>query len=109
MSDCIFCKIVKGELPSTKYYEDERVIAFADIDPQASVHVLITPKEHIPTMQDVKDFSIIADIHRVAQIIAEEQGITNGYRLMNNCGADAGQIVFHLHYHLMGGENLSVF
>ncbi|MDT9724435.1 histidine triad nucleotide-binding protein [Xylanibacillus composti] len=109
MSDCIFCKIVKGELPSTKYYEDDRVIAFADIDPKAPVHILLAPKQHIPTMHDVKDFTIVADIHKAAQIVAEEQGIANGYRLINNCGADAGQIVFHLHYHLMGGEKLTSF
>lgn len=106
--DCIFCKIVEGTIPSAKVFETDRVLAFRDIQPQAATHVLIIPKEHVATMNDVEDFSVLADIHQAAQQIARELGIADsGYRLVNNCGKDAGQIVFHLHYHLLGGEKLA--
>lgn len=110
MSECIFCKIVEGTMPSNKVYEDELVLAFYDIAPAAKVHVLIIPKKHIATMNDVSeaDGPIIAQIHRAAQHIANELGIAeSGYRLMNNCGPDGGQVVYHLHYHLLGGEKLN--
>lgn len=107
--DCIFCKIIAGDLPATKVYENDDVLAFHDIAPQAPVHVLIIPKKHIATMNDVteEDGTYIAEIHRAAQIIAKELGIAeSGYRLINNCGSDGGQVVYHLHYHLLGGEKL---
>lgn len=110
MSDCIFCKIVEGTMPSKQVYEDELLLAFYDIAPAAKVHVLIIPKKHIATMNDVteEDGVIIAQIHKAAQHIAKELGIAeSGYRLMNNCGPDGGQVVYHLHYHLLGGEKLN--
>lgn len=107
--DCIFCKIVDGSLPSEKVYESDNVLAFKDISPQAKVHVLVIPKKHIATMNDVtdEDGEIIADIHKAIRQVANEMGIADsGYRIINNCGADGGQVVFHLHYHLLGGEKL---
>ncbi|WJH33026.1 histidine triad nucleotide-binding protein [Paenibacillus aurantius] len=109
--DCIFCKIVKGEIPSNKIYEDEHVMAFHDIQPAAPVHALIIPKKHIATMNDAgeEDWKVIGDIHRAAQHIAKELGVAEtGYRLVNNCGKDAGQVVFHIHYHLLGGKKLGL-
>jgi histidine triad (HIT) family protein len=107
--DCIFCKIVAGSLPSNKIYEDEHILAFHDIHPLAAVHALIIPKKHIATMNDVEngDWSLIGDIPRVAQLIARNLGIAeSGYRLVNNCGQEGGQDVYHIHYHLLGGEQL---
>jgi len=107
--DCIFCKIVEGTIPSKKVFENEHVVAFHDIQPAAPVHVLIIPKKHIAAMNDVaeEDLPLIAEIHRAALQIARELGVAeSGYRLVNNCGRDSGQIVFHLHYHLLGGEKL---
>lgn len=107
MSDCIFCKIVAGHIPSKKVYEDERVYAFHDIAPAAPTHVLIIPKAHYASMNEVTDFADIAAIHEAAVHIAKELGVAeSGYRLINNCGADGGQVVFHVHYHLLGGEQL---
>lgn len=106
---CIFCQIIEGTIPAKKVFENDVVVAFHDITPQAPVHILIVPKKHIATINDVKneDFAIIDKIHRAAQQIAQEQGIAqSGYRLINNCGKDSGQIVFHIHYHLLGGEPL---
>jgi histidine triad (HIT) family protein len=108
--DCIFCKIAEGAIPSKKVFENEHVLAFHDINPGAPVHVLIIPKKHIPTMNDVadEDLALIGEIHRAARNIAREMGIAeSGYRLSNNCNKDGGQEVFHLHYHLMGGAKLS--
>ncbi|TVY09659.1 histidine triad nucleotide-binding protein [Paenibacillus cremeus] len=107
--DCIFCKIVEGTIPSKKVFENEHVIAFHDIQPAANVHTLIIPKKHIADMNGVEeaDLFLIGEIHRAAQQIAREQGVSeSGYRLVNNCGKDSGQVVFHLHYHLLGGEKL---
>lgn len=109
VENCIFCKIVAGEIPAKKVYEDERIIAFHDIQPQANVHVLIIPKKHIPTMMDVQeeDFSLIADIHRTAQQLGKEiPELAGEFRVANNCGKTAGQEVFHLHYHVLGGQKL---
>ncbi|UHA74176.1 histidine triad nucleotide-binding protein [Paenibacillus sp. 481] len=106
---CIFCKIVEGAIPAKKVYENEHVIAFHDIQPQAPVHVLIIPKKHIPTMNDAagEDFVLIGEMHRAAQEVARELGVDQtGYRLINNCGKHSGQEVFHIHYHLLGGEFL---
>ncbi|EPR10830.1 histidine triad nucleotide-binding protein [Ruminiclostridium papyrosolvens] len=106
MSDCIFCKIINGEIPSKKVYETDKVYAFHDINPEAPVHVLIVPKEHISSHNELnhENVDVMKDIHLAANEIAKQLGISeSGYRLINNCGADAGQTVFHLHYHLVGG------
>ncbi|MBP3964180.1 histidine triad nucleotide-binding protein [Paenibacillus lignilyticus] len=107
--DCIFCKIIEGAIPSNKVFENERVLAFHDIQPQAPVHTLIIPKKHIPTMNDVteEDDAVMAELFAVARQLAKELGVAeSGYRLVNNCNGDSGQIVFHLHLHLLGGEKL---
>ncbi len=106
--DCLFCKIAKGEIPSTIVYEDDDVIAFNDIDPQAPVHVLIIPKEHYDSILSVPAGSdLISHIHTVAIRIALKLGIADsGFRLVNNTGVDGGQTVHHLHYHLLGGRSM---
>lgn len=108
MSDCLFCKIIKGEIPSTKVYEDELVYAFKDINPIAPVHVLIIPKQHISMLWDVNEenSAVISHIYEVAGRIAKELGLENGFRVAANCGEDAGQTVFHIHFHLIGGRKL---
>ena len=109
--DCLFCKIINGEIPSKKVYEDEQVYAFYDINPMAPVHVLIIPKQHIDSMNGVtaENSAVIAHIYEVAAKLAQELGIADsGYRVVSNCGADAGQTVFHLHFHLLGGKKLNV-
>ncbi|MBP1572979.1 MAG: histidine triad nucleotide-binding protein [Oscillospiraceae bacterium] len=108
MSDCLFCKIIKGEIPSTKVYEDETVYAFKDIAPIAPVHILIIPKEHISKLEDVNETNsaVISHIFEVAAKIAKDMGLTNGYRVVSNCGEDAGQTVFHIHFHLLAGRKL---
>ncbi|WP_322904928.1 histidine triad nucleotide-binding protein [Paenibacillus campi] len=107
--DCLFCKIVAGTIPCNKVYEDEQILAFYDIAPAAPVHVLIIPKKHIDSMNEVtaEDLPLISEIHRVAIELAKQLGIAeSGYRLINNCGPDSGQAVQHLHYHLLGGGKL---
>ena len=108
MSDCLFCKIIKGEIPSTKVYEDELVYAFKDINPIAPVHVLVIPKQHISMLWDVNEenSAVISHIYEVAGKIAKELGLENGFRVATNCGEDAGQTVFHIHFHLIGGRKL---
>ena len=109
MSDCIFCKIVAGEIPSTLVYEDELVVAFEDINPVAPVHVLVVPRAHIATLNDTRDAPDgLADaVLRAARRIASERGVSDsGYRLVANCNAEGGQVVFHLHFHLMGGRQM---
>ena len=109
MGDCIFCKIVKGEIPSDKVFEDEKVLAFRDINPEAPVHIVIVPKKHILSLNEVtkEDIEVISHILLLAKNIASENGIAeSGYRLVNNCGVDGGQTVPHLHFHLLGGRNL---
>ncbi len=105
--DCIFCKIVNGEIPSNKVYEDDKVIAFYDLEPQAPEHILIIPKQHIASAADItcENSSVIAHIFEVAAIIAKEKGLDNGFRIVNNCGDSAGQTVKHIHFHLMGGRD----
>ena len=100
--DCIFCKIAAGEIPSTKVYEDDTVVAFNDLDPQAPVHVLIIPKEHIASAAEINESNsaVVAHIFEVA-----EKGLKDGFRIVNNCGDSAGQSVKHLHFHLMGGRD----
>lgn len=109
MKDCIFCKIINKEIPSQVVYENDKVIAFKDINPVAPVHVLIVPRTHVASMKDINkdNAGILVDIHLAANEVAKITGIYNkGYRLINNCGADAGQTVMHLHYHLIGGTSL---
>lgn len=105
--DCIFCKIVNGEIPSNKAYEDDKVLAFYDLEPQAPVHILIIPKEHIASAADItaENSSVISHVFEVAAIIAKEKGLDNGFRIVNNCGDSAGQTVKHIHFHLMGGRD----
>ena len=104
--DCIFCKIAKGEIPSNKVYEDESVVAFYDLEPQAPVHILIIPKEHIACAADItaENSAVISHIFEVAAKLGKELGLESGYRIVNNCGADGGQTVHHLHFHFMGGR-----
>jgi histidine triad (HIT) family protein len=105
--DCIFCKIVSGEIPASKVYEDDKVLAFKDLEPQAPVHVLIIPKQHIASMAEIneRNSAVVAHIFEVAAIIAKENGLENGFRVVSNCGESAGQSVMHLHFHLMGGRD----
>lgn len=109
--DCIFCKILAGQIPAKLIYEDIRVVAFRDIKPEARVHVLIVPRRHIDRVSSLvsdDDFALIGDIHRAALKIATDEGLSSGFRLVTNSGPDAGQAVDHLHYHLLGGEKLPV-
>lgn len=109
MSDCLFCKIVQGEIPSAKVYEDEYVYAFLDIDPQAPVHIVVVPKEHIASANDLTDgnASVIGKIFTAIAKIAKEQNFADsGYRIVNNCGEDGGQTVGHLHFHVLAGRGL---
>jgi histidine triad (HIT) family protein len=108
--DCIFCKIVAGEIPSTKVYEDEEIIAFRDINPQAPVHIVIIPKKHIAALTDLSeaDSALVGRLATVANGLAKEEGIAEkGYRVVINCGLEGGQLVPHLHLHLVGGRRLS--
>ena len=109
MSDCLFCKIVEGEIPSNKVYEDDRILCFHDVDPQAPVHVLNIPKKHIPSLDDLQeeDADLISYIMLKVKDIAADLGLENGYRLVNNCGEDGLQTVKHLHFHLVGGRKLT--
>lgn len=106
--DCIFCKIIDGEIPSNKVYEDDTVLAFHDINPQMPVHVIVIPKEHISCAADItpENSAVVAHIFEVIAKIAKDLGLNNGYRIINNCGEDGGQTVKHLHFHLLGGEKL---
>ena len=108
MPDCIFCRIIRGEAPTKKVYEDERAFAFEDINPQAPTHVLIIPKKHIVGLKEAQpeDAEIIGYLHLVAAQIARERGIEDGYRTVFNVGPRAGQSVFHVHLHLLGGRSL---
>lgn len=104
--DCIFCKIINGEIPSKKVYEDAEILAFHDLDPQAPVHILIIPKEHIASAAEIaeENQSIVGKIFTAAAKIAKEQGLSDGFRVVTNCGDSAGQSVKHLHFHLLGGR-----
>ncbi len=107
--DCLFCKIIAGEIPSKKAYEDEDMLAFYDINPQAPIHILVIPKQHICCMDkiDPSNSGIVAKIFEKIPQIAKDAGITNGYRVISNCGDDACQSVKHLHFHILGGAQLS--
>ena len=102
--NCIFCKIVNGEIPSTKVYEDETVLAFRDINPAAPVHVLVIPKKHVESAVALtdEDSELIAHIFEVIRIVSEKEGLENGFRLVSNVGEDGGQTVKHLHFHILG-------
>jgi histidine triad (HIT) family protein len=104
----VFGQIIKGKLPSTKVFENDRILAIEDIHPVAPVHILIMPKKEIASLQEMEpaDLPLIAEIVEVAQKIAREKGIADGYRLLTNSGSDAGQVIFHLHFHLIGGRLL---
>ena len=108
MENCLFCKIVKGDIPSTKVYEDELVLAFRDIAPQAPTHILVVPKAHIDSCNGIttENRAVVAHIFEVIPQIAAAEGLTGGYRVVSNCGADAGQTVFHIHFHILGGRDL---
>ena len=107
--DCLFCKIINGDIPSTKVYEDELVYAFRDIAPQEPTHILVIPKEHIGSVNEVtaENSGVVAHIFQVIPQIAAAEGLTGGYRVVSNCGSDAGQTVFHLHFHILGGKVLA--
>jgi histidine triad (HIT) family protein len=107
MADCLFCKIIAGEIPATIVYRDDRILAFNDVNPQAPMHVLIVPKRHIATLSDLTpaDDQLVGELARRAAAIAAERGIsTGGYRTVFNTNRDAGQTVFHIHLHLLGGR-----
>lgn len=108
--DCLFCKIVAGDIPSTKVYEDDTILAFRDIAPQAPTHILVIPKIHIPSCDGVTEENspVVAHIFEVIPQIAHAEGLQNGYRVVSNCGQDAGQTVPHLHFHILGGTQLNL-
>ena len=106
--DCIFCRIIAGEIPSSKVYEDERCYAFRDINPQTPVHILVVPKAHIASADEIsaENSAYVAAIFEAIPRIAKAEGLANGYRVITNCGDDACQTVKHLHFHIMGGRKL---
>jgi Diadenosine tetraphosphate (Ap4A) hydrolase and other HIT family hydrolases len=106
--DCVFCKIVAGEIPSKTLYEDELVKAFYDINPSAPVHFLVIPKKHIASLSDIsaENSAVIAHIYEVIARLAGELKLDKGYRVISNCGEDAGQTVFHIHFHVLSGVNM---
>lgn len=108
--DCIFCKLANGDIPTNMVYEDDKVAAFRDMSPVTPVHILVVPKKHYASLEDVPmdEMDIIADIHRAIRKIADQEGFAeNGYRIINNCGKDGGQEVTHIHYHLLAGKPLT--
>ena len=111
MSDCLFCKMVAGEVPADVVYEDEEVLVFKDIAPKAEVHLLMIPKQHTESLDTLSeaDDAVVARMMRKLPIIAQEQGLQSGFRTIINTGAGGGQVVFHLHMHLLGGKNLPGF
>ena len=106
--DCVFCKIAKGEIPSKKAYEDDQILAFYDLDPQAPVHILLIPKAHIASANELteENSAVVSHILLTAAKLAKELGLEKGYRIVNNCGEDGGQTVQHLHFHLLGGRSM---
>lgn len=108
--DCIFCKIIAGEIPSTKVYEDDEILAFRDINPQAPTHILVIPKQHIAGVHEInaENSAIVAKIFVKIAEIAKQEGLENGYRVVSNVGEDGGQTVPHLHFHILGGKKLDV-
>lgn len=109
MKDCLFCKIIKGEIPSNKVYEDEEFLAFHDIHPAAPIHILVIPKKHIESLAHIEkeDEILLGKLLGVVNKITEEQGMKqDGYRVINNCGKNGGQEIMHLHFHILGGRAL---
>ncbi len=108
MTDCLFCKIINKEIPSDLIYEDDQVIAFNDINPQAPVHFLVIPKKHIESAMDITENhkDLIGNIFKVAVELAKDQGLTQGYRIVNNCQEHGGQTVNHIHFHILGGRQM---
>ena len=109
MEECIFCKIIKGEIPSNIVYEDDRVIAFYDVNPAAPIHILVVPKKHIETLLDVseEDGDLISYIYKIINKIAKDEGfVDDGFRVIANCGEDSGQEVKHIHFHVLAGKKL---
>ena len=109
MENCIFCMIAEGKIPSTKVYEDETILAFRDIAPMAPTHILVIPKEHIPSVDGItaENSAVVAHIFATIPQIAAAEGLAGGYRVVSNCGPDAGQTVHHLHFHILGGRELT--
>ena len=107
--DCIFCKIINGDIPSSKVFEDKLCYAFRDINPQAPTHILVVPKEHIASVDELceKNSGVVAHIFSIIPEIIKNEGLTNGYRVITNCGEDGCQSVKHLHFHILGGKKLS--
>ena len=108
MENCLFCKIIAGEIPSTKVYEDDAILAFRDINPQAPVHILVVPKTHIQDTDGItaENSGLVAHMFEKIPQIAKAEGLDNGYRVITNCGPDSGQMVPHLHFHVLGGRAL---
>lgn len=108
MKDCLFCKIARKEIPSEIIYEDEKVIAFNDVNPQAPIHFLVIPKEHIESADDItlENKSLMGHMFYIASKLAREKNLKSGYRIVNNCGKDGGQTVDHIHFHLLGKRNM---
>jgi len=108
MKDCLFCRIIRGEIPARRVYEDELTLAFEDINPQAPTHVLVVPKKHIAGLKEAKpeDAELIGRLHLIAAQIGRQRGIEDGYRTVLNVGPRSGQSVFHVHVHLIGGRDL---
>ena len=106
--DCLFCKIAAGEIPSTKIYENDKVYAFADIDPKAPFHAIVIPREHIASAAEInaENKELIADVFEAVSIIAKQESLEKGFRVVNNCGEDGGQTVSHIHFHLLARRNL---
>lgn len=111
MNDCLFCKIIAGEIPSNKVYEDALCYAFYDIQPMAPTHFLVVPKQHLSSVNDLteENAAVVAHIYAVIAKLAKELHLTGGYRVVTNCGPDAGQTVSHLHFHVLAGKQLGSF
>ncbi len=109
MENCIFCKIIAGDIPSNKVYEDDKVLAFRDIAPMAPTHILVIPKAHIPSVAAItsENSGIVSHMFEIIAKIAAQEGLDGGYRVVSNCGPDAGQTVPHLHFHILGGKQLA--
>lgn len=104
---CLFCKIIEGVIPATKEYEDEHTLVFHDIHPQAPIHLLVIPKKHIPSFNDIDAETLVHIKHTIKEVTKKMGLDEQGYRIINNCGESAGQTVFHVHFHIIGGKKLS--
>ena len=108
MNDCLFCKIIAGDIPSNKVYENEKVLAFRDINPQAPTHILVIPKEHVASCGEItaENSHLVSECFEVIAKIAKQEKLDTGFRVISNCGKDAGQTVPHLHFHILAGKNM---